>query len=302
MAVPKIEPGKTRIGWIGTGVMGSSMVGHLMQSGFKATVYTRTQVRAESVLDQGAEWAASPKAVAEVSDVVFSIVGFPEDVREVMLGEHGALAGAKPGTILVDMTTSDPSLAAEIYEAAKAKGCYAVDAPVSGGDVGARAGTLSIMIGGSEEAFQRAQPLFQVMGEKIVHIGGPGSGQVTKACNQMVVALTLEAVGEALVLAKKSGVDPAKVRDALLGGFAQSRILDVHGKRALEQRFEPGFRLRLHDKDLSIALEAASEVGSFAPTTTVVGELLHHLSSGGQGDMDHSYLIEEVARRSDTHL
>ncbi|MBC7964313.1 MAG: NAD(P)-dependent oxidoreductase, partial [Fuerstia sp.] len=188
MAVRQIEAGKTRIGWIGTGVMGSSMCGHLISAGFAATVYSRTKQKAEALIGKGASWAASPKEVAANSDVIFSIVGFPSDVREVMLGEEGALAGAKAGSVLVDMTTSQPSLAVEIYQAAKAKDLHSVDAPVSGGDIGARNAALSIMIGGDAEVVTALQPLWEAMGKTIVHQGDAGAGQHTKMVNQILIA------------------------------------------------------------------------------------------------------------------
>jgi len=191
MTVPRIVPGETRIGWIGTGVMGSSMAGHLIDAGFSVTVFNRTKQKADSLLAKGAAWAESPKAVAEASDVVFTIVGFPADVREVVLGDNGALAGSKPGNVLVDMTTSDPSLAVEIYEAAKAKGVFSVDAPVSGGDVGARNATLSIMIGGDREVVEALQPCWEAMGKTIVYQGPAGSGQHTKMVNQILIATNM---------------------------------------------------------------------------------------------------------------
>ena len=200
MSVTKIEAGKTRVGWIGTGVMGSSMVGHLMKAGFASTVYNRSKSKAEALLAAGAKWGETPKAVAENSDVVFAIVGFPNDVREVFLGEQGALAGAKAGTIFVDMTTSDPSLAVEIAEAAKAKGCHSVDAPVSGGDVGAKNAALSIMVGGDKSVVEALDPCFKAMGKTIIHQGGPGAGQHTKMVNQILVRTRMSAIIEALEL------------------------------------------------------------------------------------------------------
>ncbi|HSG71094.1 MAG TPA: NAD(P)-dependent oxidoreductase, partial [Planctomycetaceae bacterium] len=207
MAASAIVPGKTKIGWIGTGVMGQSMVGHLMDAGFEAVIYSRTKSKAEALIAKGAGWADSPKAVAESADVIFSIVGFPADVREVMLGENGALAGCKSGNILVDMTTSEPSLAVEIYEAARAKGVASVDAPVSGGDVGAKNGTLSIMIGGDKEIVEALQPCWDAMGKTIVHQGDAGAGQHTKMVNQILIASNMIGVCEALLYAYKSGLD-----------------------------------------------------------------------------------------------
>src|SRR5437773_1898156 len=191
MAISKAEPGKTRVGWIGTGVMGRWMCGHLMAKGYKATVYNRTRDKAKPLLDEGAAWADTPKAVAEKSDIVFAIVGFPKDVREVFLGAQGALAGSKPGTMFVDMTTSEPSLAREIYEAAKARGVASIDAPVSGGDVGAKNAALSIMVGGDAEAVEAVRPVFECMGKTIVHQGPAGAGQHTKMVNQVLISGTM---------------------------------------------------------------------------------------------------------------
>lgn len=200
--------------------------------------------------------------------------------------------------LFVDMSTVAPSTALKVHEAMHQKGVQALDAPVSGGEIGAREGTLSIMVGGEEEAFQRALPIFQTMGKNIVRVGGPGAGQVTKACNQVIVALTIQAVAEALTLARKSGVDAGKVREALLGGFAQSRILEVHGKRMIERTFQPGFRLKLHRKDLAIALQTGKERGVALFATAQAAELMDALLAQGKGDLDHSalaLLVEQMA-------
>src|SRR6516164_1156662 len=209
MQLPQVAPGKTRLGWIGTGVMGRSMCGHLIDRGFAMTVSSRTKSKADALLAKGAKWAESPKTVAEQSDVVFSIVGFPADVREVMLGPQGALAGSKPGAILVDMTTSEPSLAIEIYQAAKSKGVGSIDAPVSGGDVGAKNAALSIMVGRDQEVVEAVRPLVECMGKTIVHQGPPGAGQHTKMVNQVLIATNMIGVCEALLYAYKAGLDPA---------------------------------------------------------------------------------------------
>jgi len=209
------SPKDTHIGWIGTGVMGSSMCGHVLDAGYAVTVHNRTRERAEPLLAKGAVWADTPADVASASDVVFSIVGFPADVRSVVLGERGALAGAGPGSVLVDMTTSEPSLAVEIHAAAKAKGVEAVDAPVSGGDVGARNATLSIMVGGEEETVARVRPLFEVLGKTIVHEGGPGAGQHTKMVNQILIATGMIGVCEALLYGYRAGLDLEQVLEAV---------------------------------------------------------------------------------------
>ena len=298
MAVPKIEPGKTRIGWIGTGVMGSSMVSHLMQAGFKATVYTRTQVRAEGVLDQGAEWAASPKAVAEVSDVVFAIVGFPQDVREVMLGNHGALAGAKPGTVLVDMTTSEPSLAVEISEAAKAKGCYAVDAPVSGGDVGAKNATLSIMIGGDKDVVEALRPCWEAMGKTIVYQGGPGSGQHTKMVNQILIATGMIGVCEALLYGYKAGLDLPTVMQSVSSGAAGSWSLSNLGPRMMNNNFDPGFFVEHFIKDMGIALQEAKRMNLSLPGLALAHQLYLAVKAQGCGRNGTHALMLALAKLS----
>src|SRR6059058_235689 len=222
MPVTRAEPGKTRVGWIGTGVMGRWMCQHLINKGYQATVYNRTRDKARELLDAGAAWGDSPRAVAERSDVVFAIVGFPKDVRDVFLGPQGALAGSRPGSILVDMTTSEPSLAREIYEAAKAKGVASVDAPVSGGDVGARNAALSIMVGGDPEAVEAVRPLLECMGKTIVHQGGPGAGQHTKMVNQILIATGMIGVCEALLYGYRAGLDLERVLESVSGGAAGS--------------------------------------------------------------------------------
>ena len=222
MAVPQIVAGKTRIGWIGTGVMGSSMCGHLINAGYSATVYSRTRKKAEALLGKGATWADSPRDVARNSDVIFSIVGFPSDVREVLLGDDGALSGVRAGSVLVDMTTSQPSLAVEIYEAAKAKGVHSVDAPVSGGDIGARNAALSIMIGGDEKTVTALQPLWEAMGKTIVYQGGAGAGQHTKMVNQVLIATGMIGVCEAMLYGYKSGLDLPTVLKSVSSGAAGS--------------------------------------------------------------------------------
>src|SRR5262249_3266319 len=220
MAITKAEAGKTRIGWVGTGVMGRWMCQHLMTKGFTATVYNRTKDKAKPLLDQGAAWADTPKQVAQKSDIVFAIVGFPRDVREGFLGPQGALAGSKAGTILVDMTTSEPSLAREIYDAARPKGVHAVDAPVSGGDVGAKSAALSIMVGGDADAVEALKPCFECMGKTIVHQGDPGAGQHTKMVNQILIASNMVGVCEALLYAYKSGLDAKTVLQSVGVGAA----------------------------------------------------------------------------------
>lgn len=283
MTVPQIVPGKTRVGWIGTGVMGSSMCGHLMNAGFAATVYSRTKQKAEGLVSRGANWAATPKELAANSDVVFSIVGFPPDVREVMLGENGALEGAKPGTILVDMTTSQPALAVEIYEAAKARGVHSVDAPVSGGDIGARNAALSIMIGGDAEVVASLQPLFEAMGKTIVHQGPAGSGQHTKMVNQILIAGGMIGVCEALMYGYKSGLDLQTVMKSVASGAAGSWSLSNLGPRMIDNNFDPGFFVEHFIKDMGIALEESRRMGLCMPGLALASQLYAAVQAQGFG-------------------
>jgi len=283
MSVISIEPGTTRIGWIGTGVMGASMCGHLMAQGFEATIYTRSKEKAQSLLDQGAQWADSPKAVAESSDVIFAIVGFPADVRAVFLGEDGALAGSKEGNILVDMTTSEPSLAVEIYDAAKAQGVHSVDAPVSGGDVGAKNGTLSIMIGGDKEVVDALQPMWDAMGQTIVHQGGAGAGQHTKMVNQTLIATNMIGVCEALLYGYKAGLDLPTVMQSVASGAAGSWSLSNLGPRIIDKNFDPGFFVEHFIKDMGIAIDEANKMGLCLPGLALSKQLYEGLKSQGHG-------------------
>jgi 3-hydroxyisobutyrate dehydrogenase len=272
-----------RIGWIGTGVMGTSMCGHLLDAGYPATVYTRTRERAAPLLERGAVWADSPRLVAAASDVVFSIVGFPGDVRQVVLGEDGVLAGAAPGTIFVDMTTSEPSLAVEIYEAAKAAGVAAVDAPVSGGDVGARNATLSIMVGGDAKAVERVRPLLEVLGKTIIHQGGPGAGQHTKMVNQILIATGIIGVCEALLYGYRAGLDLERVLESVSGGAAGSWSLSNYGPRMLAGNFDPGFAVDHFVKDMGIALTEAKRMRLSLPGLALAEQLYVALQAQGGG-------------------
>ncbi|MFT5524951.1 MAG: 3-hydroxyisobutyrate dehydrogenase [Pirellulaceae bacterium] len=283
MAVKQIVPGETRVGWIGLGVMGSSMCGHLIEKGFSVTVYTRTKDKAEPLLAKGATWVDSPKAVAEQSDVIFSIVGFPSDVRQCMLGDDGALAGASEGDILVDMTTSEPSLAVEIYEAGKAKGVHSVDAPVSGGDVGAKEARLSIMIGGDKEVVDALQPCWEAMGKTIVHQGPAGAGQHTKMVNQTLIATNMIGVCEALLYAHKAGLDLPTVMQSVASGAAGSWSLSNLGPRIIDRNFDPGFFVEHFIKDMGIALDEANKMGLSLPGLALAKQLYLSLQSQGHG-------------------
>jgi 3-hydroxyisobutyrate dehydrogenase len=283
MAVPVAEPGKTRIGWIGTGVMGRWMVQHCMNKGYTATVYNRSADKTQPLVEAGAKRAASPQEVAANSDIVFAIVGFPKDVREVFLGENGALAGAQAGTILVDMTTSEPSLAVEIAEAARAKGCHALDAPVSGGDVGAKNAALSIMIGGDAAVVAAVQPLFDCMGKTIVHQGPAGSGQHTKMVNQILISSTMVALCEGLIYAHKSGLDVETVLKSVAVGAAGSKSLDIYSARILQRNFEPGFYVEHFIKDLGIALAEAEKMNLCLPGLALTKQLYEAVRAQGYG-------------------
>lgn len=283
MTTPSIVPGKTRIGWIGTGIMGTSMVGHLIKAGFSATVYNRSKEKAAGLLTQGAQWADTPQAVAAASDVIFSIVGFPADVREVLLGKTGALAGAKAGSILVDMTTSEPSLAVEVYEAAKGKGVYSVDAPVSGGDIGAKNAALSIMVGGDKEIVDALTPCWNAMGKTLVHQGGPGAGQHTKAVNQILIASNMIGVCEALLYAYKAGLDLPTVLKSVGSGAAGSWSLNNLGPRIMDNNFDPGFLVEHFIKDMGIALSEAKQMGLCLPGLALANQLYVSVKSLGYG-------------------
>ena len=284
MTAPKIVPGETKIGWIGTGVMGSSMCGHLLDAGFSATVFTRSKEKAQALLGKGAAWAESPKAVAEASDVIFSIVGFPSDVRSVMLcPEGGALAGCKAGNVLVDMTTSDPSLAVEIAEAANQQGVASVDAPVSGGDVGAKNGTLSIMIGGDKAVVDALQPCWDAMGKTIVHQGGPGAGQHTKMVNQTLIATNMIGVCEALLYGHKAGLDLPTVMQSVSTGAAGSWSLSNLGPRIMDNNFDPGFFVEHFIKDMGIALAEGKRMGLSLPGLALAHQLYLAVQAQGHG-------------------
>ena len=280
-----------KIGFIGLGIMGSPMSQHLLKAGYALTVLDRVTESQNQVIAAGAQAGASPKNVAEQSEIVITMLPDSPDVEQVVLGKQGVLEGLRPGSLFIDMSTILPSVARRVTDAVRKKGADGLDAPVSGGQVGAQNATLSIMAGGSAKAFERAKPIFEKMGKNIVHVGEAGAGQVTKAANQVVVAVTIAAVSEALLLAAKAGVDPAKVREALLGGFAQSRILDLHGNRMLQRNFQPGFKMKLHRKDMSIVLNTARELGLALPTSAVVAELMNAAIANGGAELDHSALV-----------
>jgi len=290
-----------RIGFIGLGAMGKPMVQNLMRAGFSVNVLTRTRAKIDDVLAAGATWRDTPKQIAQNSDVVITMLPDTPDVVHVIAGKDGVFDGARAGMLIVDMSTIAPLAAKKLASEAEARGCHFLDAPVSGGDIGAQKGALSVMVGGKESAFARALPIFQAMGKTILRIGDAGAGQITKAANQIMAAINLEATCEALVFAAKAGVDPVLVRQALMGGAAYSRSLEFHGQRILDRNFAPGFRLRLHRKDLDIALATGKEYGIALPVTAQVREMMTELLNAGQGDMDNSSLVvllEQLANKA----
>ncbi len=274
---------KQRIGWIGTGVMGSSMCSHILNAGYSVTVYNRTKSKAESLLDRGAQWAESPAQVAERSDIIFTILGFPSDVRAVILGEDGIFSGAASGSIVVDMTTSKPSLAEEIFAAGAEKGIHCIDAPVSGGDLGAKNGTLSIMIGGEKETVERLMPLLKIMGKNIVYQGKAGSGQHTKMCNQITIAGTMIGMCESLLYGYKAGLELETMLKSISKGAAGCWSLDNLAPRILKRNFEPGFFVEHFIKDMGIALEEANRMGIALPGLALVHQLYVAIKAQGHG-------------------
>ncbi|MHC5539529.1 NAD(P)-dependent oxidoreductase [Singulisphaera rosea] len=294
----EFAPGKTRIGWIGTGVMGTSMCGHLIDAGYQATVYNRTASKTKVLTDRGANLAKTPRELAETSDVIFTIVGFPRDVREVILGEDGTLAGSKPGQVLVDMTTSEPALAREIFESAKSKGVHAVDAPVSGGDIGAREARLSIMVGGEPETYEALLPVFQVMGKTIVHQGAAGAGQHTKMVNQILIATNMIGVCEALLYGHKAGLDLDEVLKSVGSGAAGSWSLNNLGPRVIAGNFEPGFFVEHFLKDMGIALSESKRMNLALPGLALAEQLYRAVEAQGLGRKGTHALMLALARLS----
>ena len=291
-----------KIGFIGLGIMGNPMATNLMGASYQVTGYDIDQDAVNAMVEKGAGQASSPKEAAESADAIITMVPDDQIVEEVVTGKDGALEGMSKGAILVDMSTISPSTAMRVAEKLEENGMEMLDAPVSGGDVGAMEGTLSIMVGGKQEIFERMLPVLQKMGKNVNHVGDHGAGQVAKAANQIIVALTIEAVAEALIFAKKSGVDPKRVRDALMGGFAQSRVLDLHGQRMLDRNFEPGGRVRLHKKDTEIAMSMAKELGMYLPGTSLVSQLWNTVAAHGGLDWDHSSLVKVLELMSETEV
>jgi 3-hydroxyisobutyrate dehydrogenase len=299
MARLEVAAGTTRIGWIGLGVMGAPMCGHLLRAGYPVRVHTRTRARAEPLLREGAQWAEDPRALAGASDVVFTLVGFPRDVREVVLGARGALAGCRAGAVLVDMTTSEPALAVEIAREASARGVAALDAPVSGGDVGAREARLSIMIGGDAQVAEALRPLFERLGKTIVHQGGPGAGQHTKLVNQTLIASNMVGVCEGLLYAWRAGLDPERVLASVASGAAGSWSLANLAPRMLRGDFAPGFLVEHFIKDMQIALQEAARMGIALPGLALARDLYARLAAAGHGRSGSQALVLALAGLSD---
>lgn len=297
-APPRAEPGRTRIGWIGLGVMGAPLCGHLRAAGYAVTATTRSRAKAEPLRARGVAWADTPREVAERSDVVFTLVGFPSEVREVVLGERGALAGLRAGAVLVDMTTSQPGLAAEISEAARARGAFAVDAPVSGGDVGAREARLSIMVGGDAVALEAVMPCLERMGRTIVHHGGPGAGQHAKLVNQTLIAANMVGVCEALLYAHRAGLDLEAVLRSVGPGAAGSWSLANLAPRMLAGDFAPGFFVEHFVKDMGIALEEAARMGIAMPGLALARQLYVALVAQGHARSGTQALMLALAELS----
>ena len=281
------------IGFIGLGIMGAPMAGHLANHGHRLFTYTHGETPA-SLIEAGAVACANSAEVARQADVIIVMVPDTPQVEEVLFGEFGVAAGLTEGKVVVDMSSISPVATKDFAKRIREFGCEYLDAPVSGGEVGAKAASLTIMVGGSEAAFDRVRPLFQLMGKNITLVGGNGDGQITKVANQIIVALTIEAVGEALLLAAKAGADPARVREALMGGFASSRILEVHGERMVKRNFAPGFRIDLHRKDLNLALTTARQLGVALPNTATAQELFNSCAAQEGGSWDHSAMVRAL--------
>jgi 3-hydroxyisobutyrate dehydrogenase len=294
----KITPGETKLGWIGTGVMGKSMCGHLLKAGFAMTIYNRSKDKANELVQQGAQLAATSADVARQAEVVFVMVGFPHDVRQVILGDDGVLSGLQPNGIVVDMTTSSPQLAQEIYQAAKSRGCHSLDAPVSGGDIGAKEARLSIMVGGDREPFTALQPCWEAMGKTILFQGGAGSGQHTKMVNQILIANNMVGLCEAMLYAYRSGLDPVEVLKSVSSGAAGSWSLSNLAPRVLNNDFAPGFYVEHFVKDMGIALEEARRMNLALPGLALAHQLYVALCAQGMSRLGTQSLIQALGTLS----
>ena len=297
MSVPLITPDHTRLGWIGTGVMGRWMCQHLLQAGYAVTVFNRTPSKLQPLIEAGAQAATSPRQVAETSDVIITMLGYPEDVRDVILGSQGVLAGCQTGNIVVDMTTSQPELAVEIAKQCAEQGVHAIDAPVSGGDIGAQNGTLSIMLGGEAEPVNALTPLWEIMGKTFVHQGPPGAGQHTKMVNQTLVAAGMVGVCEALLYAQRAGLDLSTVLQSVSQGAAGSWALSNLGPRIIDNQFDPGFFVEHFVKDMKIALQEAQQMGLEMPGLQLAQELYQEVVSNGHARLGTHALQLSLAKK-----
>ena len=284
----------SKIGFIGLGIMGAPMAGHLIDGGHEIFTAVRRSPVPDWLQEKGVTLCGSPKEVAEQAEIIIAIVPDTPDVARVLFGENGVAEGLSAGKIFIDMSSISPIETKEYAEKVQALGADYVDAPVSGGEVGAKAASLTIMVGAAEETFAKVKPLFELMGKNITLVGGIGAGQITKVANQIIVALNIEAVGEALLLASKAGADPAKVRQALMGGFASSKILELHGERMIKRTFDPGFRIELHQKDLNLALSSARALGLSLPNTATAQELFNACKANGGAAWDHSAMVRAL--------
>ena len=291
-----------RIGLIGLGLMGTPMAKNLLKAGYELSVHDINRKTVDEVVGLGAKGDSSPKEVAASAEAILLSLPGDSEVEEVILGKDGILEGGRPGSVLVDMSTISPLTAKRMAEALQKHGMEMLDAPVSGGQEGAREGSLTIMVGGNPEVFERMHPVLQKLGKNVTHIGGHGAGQVAKAANQIIVGLTIEAVAEALVFASKAGVDPEKVRKALLGGYAQSRVLELHGRRMTDRNFEPGGKVRSHKKDIEIIMSVARELGMCLPGTALLSHLWNAVAGQGGLDWDHSSLVKALEVMSQTEV
>ena len=287
-----------RVGFVGLGIMGRPMALNLLKSGHEVTVWARRPESMAPLLEAGAQGAANPAAVAAQVDVIFSMVADAPDVREVMLGAQGVVKGAHPGLIAVDMSTIPPTAARSIAADLAEQGITFLDAPVSGGEVGAIAGTLSIMVGGDPVAFDKVQPLFACMGKSVVYIGESGTGQVAKAANQILTGIGVLAVAEAIAFAKKNGADPSRVREALMGGFAGSKILENHGQRMLDRNFKPGFKSWMHEKDMNIVMQTAHDLGLYLPASAATAQMFKAMVGTGMGEEDSIAILKLLEQLS----
>jgi 2-hydroxy-3-oxopropionate reductase len=292
---------KLKLGFVGLGIMGAPMAGHLVAAGHEVFINTRSNIP-EDLSKSPAIPCSSPAEVASKADIIITMVPDTPDVEKVLFGENGIAAGLSKGKIVVDMSSISPIATKEFAQKINALGCEYLDAPVSGGQLGAKGASLTIMVGGSDATFAKVKPVFELMGKNITLVGENGAGQITKVANQIIVALNIEAVAEALVFASKAGADPAKVREALMGGFASSKILEVHGERMIKRTFDPGFRIELHQKDLNLALSSAKALGVSLPNTATAQELLNSCSAHGGKAWDHSAMVKALEKMANFEI